>query len=104
MPIVFKHAGHSLDLEDMPIDRWIAIQEATGMKWTDVLSGNIVADVKVAKAVTTEACRHLGVEPPELTLRVLFTLFVLEERPNNAETFTDGIPDPKAPASEPVTT
>lgn len=104
MPFYFNHAAGKLDLEDMPLDRWIAIQSETGLQWHEVLSGVSIVDAKVATVVIREACAHLGIEVPALTLRSLLKAITFEQIENVPEQYTDGIPDPKAQGSEPVTT
>jgi|GEM_PF-6630209 len=104
MPFYFQHGQSRLALDDMPLDAWVAIQEATGKQWHEVLSREVVGDAKVAKAVIAEACKVLGVEVPPLTLKTMLEVITFESEPIVPEQYTDGVPDPKAPASDPATT
>lgn len=105
MPFYFTHADKKLNLEDLPLDRWIAIQEQTGFTWADILSGGtIVGDAKVVRAVVKEVSAHLGVEPPEMTLRGAVDVITFETGETLPAEFADGIPDPKATDTEAETT
>ena len=104
MPFYFHHADKRVALDDLPLEHWITIQEATGRQWPDILTRDVVGDVKVAQAVIGEACKYLGIEPPKLTLKSMLEAITFEAAENIPEQFNDGVPDPKASASEPVTT
>jgi len=104
MPYYFKHDAGKFDLEDMPLDRWITIQEQTGKQWHEVLSGQILGDAKVANAVVVQACAHLGIEAPRLTIKTLVDVLFWAEGETIPTEFVDGSPDPKAPATEAATT
>lgn len=104
MPFYYNYPSGKLDLEDLPLDRWITIQSETGLQWHEVLSGVSIVDAKVATVVVREACGHLGIEVPTLTLRTLLKAITFEQAENVPEQYNDGVPDPKAKASEPVTT
>ncbi len=104
MPFYFTGGTQRLDLEDLPLDRWVTIQAATGLKWHEVLSENVIGDAKVASAVIAECAAHLGITVPPPTLKSAVKMIAFESEANVPEQFNDGVPDPKAPASEPVTT
>lgn len=104
MPFYFQHAGKRVALDDLPLDRWVTIQEATGKQWHEILTRDVIGDVKVAQAVVAEAVAFLEVEAPALTLKSMLEAITFESAEIIPEQFTDGIPDPKAVASEPVTT
>lgn len=104
MPFYFQQGSQRVALDDMPLDRWITIQEATGKQWHEILTRDVIGDVKVAKAVIAEAAAYLGVEPPELTLKTMLECIVFDAAETIPEQFTDGIPDPKATGSAPETT
>ncbi len=104
MPFYFSTAGKRVALDDLPLEHWITIQEATGKQWPDILTREVIGDVKVAQAVITEACKHMGVEVPALTLKSMLEAITFEAVENIPEQFNDGVPDPKASASEPATT
>lgn len=105
MPFYFKHAEHKIDLEDLPLDRWITVQEETGHMWHEVLSQTVLGDAKVAKSVAVQCCAQLGIEYPNPTLKTLVGgMLSFEAEANVPEQFNDGIPDPKVPATDPATT
>lgn len=104
MPFYFKHPGGKLDLEDLPLDRWTAIQQATGIEWHQVLTTRLLGDTAVAQAVVKEASAFLGIEPPSLTLRTLMDTLFFEAGETVPAQYNDGMPDPKATASEAATT
>jgi hypothetical protein len=104
MPFIFNHAGKKLDLEDLPLERWTRIQEVTGLTWPEVLSGKVLGDSKVTQVVLAQVAEHLEITLPALTIRSAMELIKWEREPNIPETFNEGMPDPKAPASEQATT
>ena len=104
MPYYFKHDGGRFDLEDMPLDRWITVQEQTGKQWHEVLSGQILGDAKVATVVVAQAAAHLGIEAPRLTIKTMVDVLVWEQEENLPSEYADGIPDPKASDTEAATT
>lgn len=104
MPFIFTHGDRRLDLEDLPLDAWIKIQEATGLTWPEVLTAKVLGDAKIASSVVAQCAAHLGIEVPTLTLRSMLDAITIEVAENIPEQFNDGVPDPKAPASEPATT
>jgi hypothetical protein len=96
MPIYFTHETAKVDVEDVPLDEYAKIQDATGLQWWEV-AGNPMRHAK-ASVLLAEACARLaGVALPDpITPKVIVSLFTVETAPNVAEVFTDGIPDPKA--------
>lgn len=104
MPFYFQHDGHKVNLEDLPLDRWITIEKECDEPWPEILSGKVIGDSLVAKAVIGQACEHLGIPTPQLTLRNVVDMITFERDESVPEQFNDGIPDPKAQASEPATT
>lgn len=105
MPFYFQHESCRLNLEELPLDRWIKIEEECGLQWPDVLTGKfVVGDAKVAKAVIVQAAEHCGVTLPTLTLKNVVGMITYEPTEAIPEQFNDGIPDPKASGSDPVTT
>ncbi len=104
MPFYFQHADKRVALDDLPLDRWVTIQEATGKQWHEILTRDVIGDVKVARAVIAEAAAFLGVDTPELTLKTMLEVITFESAEIIPEQFNDGIPDPKAGDSEPGTT
>lgn len=105
MPFYFDHADKRIDLDDLPLDSWIAIQEATGKTWPQMIGANTIGDAKVAKAIVAECCKHLDLPVPELTLRQLLDVLSYDVAAESLPTeFSDGIPDPKASDTEQGTT
>jgi hypothetical protein len=103
MPFYFRHSDKQLDLEDLPLDRWITIQDKTGRQWHEVLGANILGDVKVSAAVVAECAAHLGIEVPTPSLRQMLEMIVFVQSDNLPAEYQDGIPDPKAAGTEPAT-
>ena len=103
MPFYFKHSGKQIDLEDLPLTRWVTIQEQTGRQWHEVLGANVLGDAKVASAVAEQAAAELGIELPALSLRQMLDVIVFQPADNLPAEYQDGIPDPKAAATEPAT-
>lgn len=103
MPFYFKHGDHKVNLEDLPLDRWITIEAESGSSWIEVLSGKL-GESRVAKSVIVQACEHLGIDVPPLTIRKLANMLVFEKEESLPTEYADGIPDPKATDSEPATT
>ncbi len=103
MPFYFRHSGKQLDLEDLPLARWVTIQEQTGKQWHEVLGANVLGDVKVASSVVEQCAAELGVEMPKLSLRQMLEVIVFQPSDNLPAEYQDGIPDPKAAATEPAT-
>ena len=104
MPFYFKHGDHKVNLEDLPLDRWITIEQECGQPWPEILTGKVIGDAKVAKAVIGQVCSHLEIEVPKLTLRAVVDMITYEREETLPTEFSDGIPDPKATDSEPATT
>lgn len=107
MPFYFTHPDKPpLDLDDLPLDVWIAIQQATGKRWPELVGPGMIGDAAVAKAAIAEVCKHLGVGVPDgLTLKSAVALFRYDEATESTPTqYEDGVPDPKATASGSATT
>ena len=102
MPFYFQHADHKVNLEDLPLDRWIKIEEACGLQWPEILTGKCIGDARVAKVVIEHAAEHLGIPVPPLTLKAVVELITYAPEETTPEQFVDGIPDPKAGDSEPA--
>jgi hypothetical protein len=103
MPVFFVHDGAHLDIDDIPLDEYAKIHEATGLEWWQ-LTPNPMGHAKAGALLAATAARIAGVTIPEpLTPRHLVEMFKVEAEPNVANEFVDGIPDPKA-EDEPATT
>lgn len=101
MPFFYSHPGQpALDLEDMPLDSWITIQTDTGKTWPQLLGANTIGDAVVAKAIIAEACKVLGVDPPPLTLRQMLDRITFRDVETVPTQFDEGLPDPKATATD----
>lgn len=92
------------DVEELPIDRWIQIQKATGKQWHECLSKTLLADAAVGKAVLEACAAETGATLPALTVKTMLTLFRFDDRENTPTQYNEGIPDPKATGSDPATT
>jgi hypothetical protein len=102
--IRFKHDGVSYDVEELPLDRWIKIQEQTGRQWHECLNKTLLADAKVAKAVLEACAAEAGVTLPALTVKTMMQLFRFDAVENTPVQYNEGIPDPKAKGSDLATT
>ena len=105
MPIYFVHETARVDIEDVPLDDYIAIEAATSLPWYEV-AANPMRHAKAGKMLAEVCARIAGVPLPDpFSVRDLVEVFdVVSSVANRPEQYTDGIPDPKAPASEPETT
>jgi hypothetical protein len=104
MPIFFTHNGARLDIEDLPLEVYASIQDATGLQWWEV-AANPMRHAKAGELLFRAAAKHVGVDVPDpVTVRVLTAGFTVDTDVKNLpDEYTDGIPDPKAEA-EPATT
>lgn len=104
MPIMFQHDGQRLDVDDVPLDTLITIQEKTGVEWYR-LNARPLAHAAAGQMLARECAKILGVELPEtITPRVFVDLFEVVDEPNLPTEYQDGMPDPLEPGSEPETT
>lgn len=107
MPFFFTHPDKPpLDLDDLPLDAWIAIQEATGKTWARIMTASPIGDAVAARAIIAECAKHLGVSPPaDLTLKSMVGMLVYRADVESTPTqYEDGIPDPKVTDSGSATT
>ncbi len=103
MPWQFSYEDHKVFIDDLPLDKFVEIEKETGIEWFR-LSRSPLLYAEAGKMVA-EACAELaGVEMPPLTPRTFSDLFDLVDEPESPTEFTDGVPDPKAPDTEPGTT
>jgi len=104
MPIIFEHAGKRMDIEDLPLDEYAKIADATGQQWWQITGQHPARNAKVAGLLVVACAKHLGVDPPELTPKVVVKLFKVEDTEATPTVYNDGIPDPKAPEPDQETT
>jgi hypothetical protein len=105
VPILYVHANGEFDIDDLPLHRWVAVQKATGRKWRECVGVHLFEDAEVALAVINECAGHIGTTVnPDMTLSDLFSTFKVTPVDNRPGEFNEGIPDPKAPDTEPETT
>lgn len=102
--IIYTNGDCEFDVEELPLDRWIEIQKATGRQWHECLTKSLLADVAVAKAVLDACAAHTGTTLPPLTVKSMLGLFRFEAAENTPTGYREGTPDPKAKGSEPATT
>lgn len=104
MAIVFKYDGHELDIDDVPLSVYVEIETATGTPWYRLVTNPMrfaAAGQELAKA----CAKQVGVDLPELTPRTFAEVFdVRQDQENRPTEYEEGIPDPKAEASEAETT
>lgn len=104
MPIIFEHDGKRMDIEDLPLDEYAKIADATGQQWWQITGTHPARNAHVAGLLVVACAKYLGVEPPALTPKVVVGLFKVEDTEPIPTIYNDGIPDPKAAAPEPETT
>jgi hypothetical protein len=105
VPFVYCNAGVEFDIEELPLDRWIEVQKATGLQWHQCLTQNMLGDVTVAKAVLDACAAETGTTlPARLTVKTMIELIQWRSGENTPQQFSEGLPDPKAQGSEPATT
>lgn len=109
MTIYYRSGDTRFDLEKLSINDLITIQDATGKMWHQAFSrGTLVGDLKVAKAVIEQCAKRTNTPTPDFDVininDLLGGVFEVDDGDNRPSEFTDGMPDPKAPGSEPETT
>lgn len=104
MPFFYVNGDTRFDIEDLPLDRWITIQKATGLQWHQCVGRNLLGNAEVAKAVLVECAAETGTDLPSLTVRKMVALFEFEDREDRPVEYNDGLPDPKAKATDQETT
>ena len=103
--IAYVNGGVVYDVEDLPLDRWVTIQQATGKQWHECLSNALLADVAVAKAVLEACAAETGTTlPAPLTVKQVLKLFKFDAKENTPTQYNEGVPDPKVKGTEPETT
>ena len=105
MAIEFRYGGKSIDLDDVPLDVYVKIENDTKVPWYQLAAAPAL-NAAAGQMLARECSSLLGVElPAKLTPRIIVELFEKTEEPDNRpDEFEEGIPVPKAEASEPVTT
>lgn len=102
MPWIFSCDGKSLDLENLSLDDYIDVEAATGVAWYEIATSPI-RNARVAKLIAEKCAAATGVTLPPLTAKSIVGLFTLDREPNRPDEYQDGMPDPKAPATDPAT-
>lgn len=103
MPVIFQYDGHELDVDDLPLDKYIEIEAATSVPWYE-LASNPLRYASGGTALAKACAAHLGVELPAITPRLFIDLFDRRAEENRPTEYDEGMPDPKAKGSEPETT
>lgn len=105
MAIEFRYDGKSIDLDDVPLDVYVKIENETKVPWYQ-LAGAPALHAAAGQMLARECSALIGVElPAKLTPRIILDVFDKTEEPDNRpDEFDEGIPVPKAEASEPATT
>jgi hypothetical protein len=105
VPFFYVHDGADFDIEELPLDAWIEVQSQTGKQWHECIGRELLADVRVAKAVLAQCAKVTGTTLPEqLTVKTVLRLFEHRDIETRPTQFREGTPDPKAQGSDPVTT
>lgn len=97
MPIMFKFDDKTLDVDDVPMEAYAAIEKATSISWYR-LTQSPMAHAAAGPMLARRCADILGVTLPDpITPKVLVKLFeVVEDEANRPTEYTDGMPDPKA--------
>ena len=105
MPFYYVNGSTEFDIEELPLDRWIEIQKATGRQWHECLSRELLGDATVAKAVLEACAAETGTTlPAPLTVRRMVELVMWREGENTPTQYSEGVPDPKVPDTGLATT
>lgn len=86
--------GKVVRCDDLPLSVYADIAEQTGIHWHTLLNAPLRHE-KAGQLLYEAACRSVGVEPKELSVREFADAFDLVED-DLPTVFEDGIPDPKA--------
>ena len=88
-------SGRQVRVEHLPLEAYERIFDATGIHWFEV-SGAPLRHEKAGRLLYGECCLSVGDEPAPLTLRGFVDAFDALPEDDLPDTFTDGVPDPKA--------
>ena len=104
MPMMFVWDDQSIDIDDVPMEDYAAIEKTTSIPWYR-LTQSPMSHAAAGPMLARKCADILGVTLPDpITPKILVTLFDAVEEPNLPTEFTDGMPDPKAQGSEVETT
>lgn len=105
MAVYFTHDDHELDVDDVPMETYADIEKKTGIAWYRLTQAP-AAHAAAGPMLAQRCAEMVGVTLPDpITPKVLVDLFdVREDEDNLPSEFEDGMPDPKAAATEPETT
>lgn len=96
MPIMFKFDGKTLDVDDVPMETYAAIEKTTSISWYR-LTQSPMAHAAAGPMLARRCAEMLGVTLPDpITPKILVTLFEVVEEENRPTEYSDGMPDPKA--------
>ena len=96
MPIMFKFDDKTLDVDDVPMETYAAIEKATSISWYR-LTQSPMAHAAAGPMLARRCAEMLGVTLPDpITPKILVTLFEVVEEENRPTEYSDGMPDPKA--------
>lgn len=101
MPILFKFDGKELDIDDVSMDTYAAIEKATSVPWYR-LTQSPMAHAAAGSQLARACAELVGVVLPDpITPKIMVTLFdVVADEPSRPTEYTDGMPDPKAADSD----
>jgi len=104
MPVMFKYEGVEIDIDDISMETYAAIEKTTSVPWYR-LTQTPMAHAAAGPMLARKCAELLGVTLPDpITPKILVTLFEVVDEPNRPSEFSDGMPDPKAPVTETETT
>jgi hypothetical protein len=104
MPLMFRYDGAEMDLDDLPMEDYAAIEKTTSVPWYR-LTQSPMAHAAAGPMLAKRCAEILGVTLPDpITPKVLVGLFEVVDEPNLPTEYQDGIPNPKAAGSGQETT
>jgi len=103
MSFHFRYGGADVDIDDVSLATYAAIEKETGVEWYRLQRSPLL--FAAAGEMLAKACAGVaGVDLPPLTPRQFVDVFELVDEENRPVEYDDGMPVPKAQASEPETT
>ena len=104
MPIMFTYADQTLDVDDIPMSVYGEIEAKTKVPWYD-LTVSPARHAVASELLAQECAKILGIDDlPVMTPKLLVQVFKSVKTPNTPAEYSDGMPDPKVPDSDPETT
>ncbi len=94
MAIYVKLDDKRVDIEDIPMSEYVAIEDATGVGWVALASNPFQVKAAAAVMLIEAAARTIGVDAPVLTPRSVVGAFDLLPTEDSRPELEDGLPAP----------